>query len=519
MEDSADDADLLIRYLQNQGIFFQHERIDSESALTDALQRDWDMVICDYNLPSFNAMTVIARAKVLKPDLPLIVVSGSAGEDLAVETIRAGASDYIMKENLTRLIPAIERSFKERVFHIESRQVEEALKRREEELRQAQKLEAIGQLAGGIAHDFNNIMAAILMRVDFMLEDLGGEKPSPDVVGRLRTGLEQIRGSGNRATDLTRQLLQFSRKQLLLPKVLSLNAVIRDFEKMLRPIIEENIEFELALDGDVKNIKVDPGHIEQVIMNLVINGRDAMPKGGMLKISTRNTALDAAVAQRAEVTSGPYVLLEVQDSGTGIAPEVRDRIFEPFFTTKPVGKGTGLGLSNVYGIVKQNHGLIFVDSEVGRGTTFQIYFPAVDEEIEISKVSPQAVVKLTGTETILLVEDESDLREVVSNALRKNGYCVLTASDGEEAMERLKAHGSAVHLIITDVVMPNMGGLELASNAQKISKETKVLFHSGYTEDKLIQSGIRSGQIHFLGKPYNMKGLLGKVRSVLGSLP
>jgi CheY-like chemotaxis protein len=284
---------------------------------------------------------------------------------------------------------------------------------------------------------------------------------------------------------------------------------------MLRPIVEENIEFKVTLAENLGNIKVDPGHFEQVVMNLVINARDAMPHGGVLEISAYNSSIEESVAKRCNVATEPYMLLTVKDTGTGMSLEVQRRIFEPFFTTKAPGKGTGLGLSTVYGIVKQNRGLLFVESELGKGTVFKIYFPRVDEEVEKSPSLPVVGTQLRGNETVLFVEDEANLRTVACKTLEKNGYKVLTASNGIEALNTLRSHPGRIHLIITDVVMPQMGGTELASKVHEFDKDVKILFQSGYTEDTLIQNGIRTGLIHFLEKPYNIKSLLATVRGIL----
>jgi signal transduction histidine kinase len=516
VDDSRQDVDLMLLHLQREGVKVEHELVDSEPALKSALSRDWDVVICDFYLPGFDGIKAISMVKAERPDLPVLVVSGSVGEERAVESMRAGASDFILKASLARLMPAIERGMKERRFLTESRQIEAALKKTEEDLRQAQKLEAIGQLAGGIAHDFNNIIAAVLMQAEALLEDGGNGADIRKRVSDLEAGVRKIGEAAERAKSLTRQLLGFSRRQVLQPKVLSLNALISQMEAMLRPLVEESIEFRNSLASDLRNVKVDPSHIEQILLNLVVNSRDAMPQGGAISIATRNDSVDQKMAASYGVTAGPYALLEVSDTGTGLSPEAQKRLFEPFFTTKPMGKGTGLGLCTIYGIVKQNRGLIFVESELGAGTTFRIYFPQVEEAAEEARAPAPLPEKLSGTETILVVEDEMVLQEVICRSLRRQGYQILTATNGIEALSLIQSYAGEIHLVITDVVMPQMGGSELAAECFRLGKRLKFLFQSGYTEDTLVQNGIRSGQIHFLEKPYTSKILLAKVREIIG---
>jgi two-component system, cell cycle sensor histidine kinase and response regulator CckA len=379
----------------------------------------------------------------------------------------------------------------------------------EEQLRQAQKMEAIGRLAGGIAHDFNNLLTAINGYSELSIRQLQVGDP-------LRSNIEEIKKAGDRAAALTRQLLAFSRKQVLQPKVLDLNAVVFEIEQMLKRLMGEDIELQTVLQSDLGSIKGDPGQIEQVIMNLVVNARDAMPKGGKLIIETKNVLLDEAyMNQHLAVSPGSYVMLAVSDSGMGMERKTQSRIFEPFFTTKEAGKGTGLGLSTVYGIVKQSGGNIWVYSEVGQGSTFKIYLPRVDEEAQEYKPSQKGLGTLSGTETILLAEDEEIVRNLMREVLKRNGYEVLEATNGGAALLLCERHQGAIHLMITDVVMPEMSGRELADRLRLLRPEMKVLFMSGYMDDTIVHHNILDSDIPFLQKPFTPHTLALKVREVL----
>jgi PAS domain S-box-containing protein len=379
----------------------------------------------------------------------------------------------------------------------------------QEQLRQSQKMEAIGLLAGGIAHDFGNLLAIVQGYSELSLLKLPKEDP-------LRENIEEVKKAGGRAMDLIRRLLAFSRRQIFQTSVLDLNTILRDLEKMLRRIIGEDIELVTLLADDLGKIEADPGQIEQILLNLAVNARDAMPSGGKLTIETTNTELDKTYARsHVAVKPGRYVMVSVSDTGVGMTPEVRERVFEPFFTTKEKGKGTGLGLSTVYGIVKQSGGNIWVYSEPGYGTTFKIYLPRLDEllkrerEMKIVEESPR------GNETILVVEDEEKVLMMVAEILREQGYKILGAPRGENALLIAGQHKGPIHLMVTDVVMPGMNGRELAGRLAPLHSEMKVLYMSGYTDDAIVHHGVLEKGINFIQKPFTVAGLASKVRQVL----
>lgn len=390
----------------------------------------------------------------------------------------------------------------------ERRRTEEALRHTEEQLRQSQKLEGVGQLAGGIAHDFNNLLTVINGFCELAMRGLRPEDP-------LLANLEEIKKAGDRASSLTRQLLAFSRRQVLQPKTLNLDTVVTDMEKMLRRIIGENIDLRAELEPSLGNVNADPGQIEQIILNLVVNARDSMPNGGKLTIETDNVYLDREyVKNHVGTQAGPHVMLAVSDTGYGIDEETMGRIFEPFFTTKEIGKGTGLGLSTVYGIVKQSGGNIWVYSEVGRGTTFKVYLPRVDQGAEEYK-SAHAARPPQGSETILLVEDEEMLRKFARQTLATYGYEILEAPNGEEAISLSKQHVGPIHLLLTDVIMPGMNGRELATRLAEARRSLRVMFMSGYTDDAMVHQGMLDYSVVFIQKPFSPESLARKVREVL----
>jgi hypothetical protein len=379
----------------------------------------------------------------------------------------------------------------------------------ERQLLQAQKMEAVGRLAGGVAHDFNNLLTAILGSADLLLEDLS-------VDDQRRGDVQEIKQAAHRAAALTHQLLAFSRQQVLAPRILDLNTVVADVEKMIRRLIGEDIDVRTVLAPGLGAVQADPGQLEQVIMNLAVNARDAMPQGGKLTIETANAELDELYAQEHLPTDpGRYVMLAVSDTGIGMHEEVKAHVFEPFFTTKEKGKGTGLGLAMVYGIVKQSGGYIWVYSEPGRGTTFKIYLPRVAASPEPPAPKPHASPSLRGSETVLVAEDQEEVRKLTRRVLEARGYAVLAAANGSEALQLAEKHTGPIHLLVTDVIMPEMSGREVARLLAASRPEMKVLYLSGYADESIVHHGVLEPGIAFLQKPFTAEALGGKVREVL----
>jgi PAS domain S-box-containing protein len=386
-----------------------------------------------------------------------------------------------------------------------------ASKQMEAQLRQSQKMEAVGHLAGGVAHDFNNILTVINGCSELLLAT-----PLSDDVRPL---VSEIHKAGERAATLTRQLLAFSRKTVLQSRVLSINELVRDFQQLLGRLIGEDIRLATEFRADPARVRVDPGQMEQVLMNLVVNARDAMPRGGTLTIGTRDVFLDDDyVRNHADVRAGRYVLVSVADTGCGMEKATLARIFEPFFTTKPVGQGTGLGLAMVYGIIKASGGHAAVESEVGRGTRFQLFLPSADEPDAVSH-APSRMSRHGGSETVLLVEDEEGVRKLARQALEARGYRVLEACDGEMALRICREHQGTIDLLLSDVVMPHMGGRELRERMAGSNPLTRVLFTSGYTDDAVVRHGVLQAESDFLQKPFTVQALLRKVREVLDREP
>ncbi len=623
VEDSEDDAELVALALKRGGYAVSYERVQTRADMAAALDREpWDAVISDYTMPGFDAPSAFAVLRSRNQDLPFIIVSGTVGEETAVAAMRLGVHDYLLKDKLSRLAPAIERELREAAERAARREAEIALrrsearyrrlaeagiigihihdaagrileandafltmvghspddvrsgaltlseltapdvraaaveqlashgvlrsteqeyvrkdgtrvpalvalatlegghnisvsldlterKRLEEQLRTSQKMEAIGALAGGVAHDFNNLLSVILSYTRLLLDGLPPDDP-------IASDLEEVHTAGLRAADLTRQLLAFSRKQLLQPRVLDVNSIVTGMEKMLRRLLGEGIELSLIAGARVGKVHADPGQLEQVVMNLVVNARDAMPKGGQLSIETDNVVLSSEdAAQHAGLAAGPYVVISVTDTGTGIDANTQSRIFEPFFTTKEHGKGTGLGLSTVYGIVKQSAGDIVVSSELGKGSTFKVYLPRTDGAADALVPDAPAAPTLRGHETVLIVEDEDQVRGIMRAVLRRYGYNVLEAHNGGEAFLVCEKYPEPIHLLITDVILPRMSGREVATRLTSMRPDMKVLFVSGYIESSVEHHGMLDAGIAFLPKPITPELLANKARDVL----
>jgi two-component system cell cycle sensor histidine kinase/response regulator CckA len=624
LEDDSIDAELVRATLASAGIECEILRVDNRAAFTSALEtQTFDLILADMSLPSFDGIEGLALAKRTSPGVPFLFVSGSMGEELAVETLRQGAKDYVLKDRMARLGPAVRRALEEKRQRDEREKAEEALrfarfsldysgeaiyqvgpdarityvneaacrslgysreellsmavheidpdfppdfwpefwarcqrepvirieakhrrkngrdfpveitinhlsfggresnltfarditerKQLEAQFRQAQKMEAVGTLAGGIAHDFNNILTVILGHCELLLR----QQQNNDA---FREEITEIQTAGARAATLTRQLLAFSRKQLLEPVVLDLNEVVTGLEKMLRRLIPEDIRITASLEPGPTRIKADRGQLEQIVMNLIVNARDAMAGGGQITIETKRVELDAAYAEEhGYVVPGPHVMLAVSDTGSGMDSETKSRIFEPFFTTKEQGLGTGLGLSTVYGIVKQSGGSIEVYSELGRGTVFKIYFPEFGDSVsEARQVSAREPARsLYGSETVLLVEDDTGLRSLARRTLEMYGYHVLEGTSAESAILATRAHDGPIHLLLTDTVMPGRSGPELVRILAAERPDLKVLYMSGYTPEGVLRHGLLDGAVAFLQKPFTPDALVAKVRSAL----
>lgn len=502
VEDAEDDALLTVRALQRGGYDVAFERVDTAPAMTAALDgHSWDLVIADFSMPQFSGSAALALLRSRDLDVPFIFVSGTIGEDTAVTAMRGGAQDYLIKGNLTRLLPAVERELREAERRRGHRLVER-------QLRQMEKFESLGKLAGGIAHDFNNLLGVIIGYCEVL-------NSSGKLGDTARQQVQEIHKAGERAATLTRQLLAFSRKQILEPRVMDLRAMVADMGRLFQRLIGEDIELVTTGPPQLGRVRADPGQIEQVLMNLVVNARDAMPKGGQITIETADVELDETFASKdLTVQPGRYILLAVSDTGSGIDPQTLSRIFEPFFTTKE--GGTGLGLATVYGVVKQSGGTIWVYSEEGRGTTFKIYLPRVEQQ-ETAPDRPREASG--GQETILLVEDAEPLRTVTATFLREGGYQLLEAGSGAEALKLIERYGKPVHLLLTDVVMPGVSGVDLAQRVQARHPHLKVLYISGYTDDALVRHGVLTGAVSILSKPFTREALLNKVRAVLDNAP
>ena len=502
VEDSENDSHLVVRELERAGYEITHLRVDSRDSLRAALDTcRWDIVISDYNIPGFNGTQALAMVRETQEELPFIFVSGSIGEETAVAAMRAGANDYVMKNNLTRLVPAIERELREARARSERQGLED-------QLRQAQKMEAVGRLAGGVAHDFNNILTAILGYSQLIQQQLGTDHELSREIG-------EVEKAATRAAALTRQLLAFSRRQVLQLRVLDLNEVVEGIENMLRRLIGADVDLSIAYGVDLGRVKADAGQVEQVLMNLIVNARDAMPEGGKLTIETANVDLAAG---RADAAPGSYVTLAVIDTGTGMDEATRARIFEPFFTTKESGRGTGLGLSTVHGIVKQSGGTIEVRSELGSGTTFTVYLPRVEAAMEARRAPKRQGEMASGTETVMVVEDDELVRNVVGEGLRLGGYKVIEVTDRTQALvvaEACSRSNMRVDLMLSDVVTPGMSVSELTERLLAIYPGMKILYMSGYTEHAASYEGLLEGTA-FLQKPFTVDQLLARVREILG---
>lgn len=633
VEDRPSDVDLLLFELRRSGYEVMWQRVDEEPDYREQLKPDLDVILTDYNLPQFDATTALQILNETGLNIPFIVVSASIPEEFAVEMMKQGAADYLLKDRLGRLGAAIDSALQKRQVREARRIAEEALRESEarhraiselssdyayslyiprdgsvvsewitdaftritghtldevsarggwmslvhpadrerlesrwqdllagrstttelriatrsggfrtirdrarpvydpaegrvhrvygaaeditqqrlleEQLRHSQKMEAIGRLAGGVAHDFNNTLAVIRGYTDFALEDLPSDSP-------LRDDLEEIRKAADRASSLTRQLLAFSRKQVLAPHNVSVRELVQGVERMTRRVIGEDIGLETRFTADPDTVFIDSGQMEQVLLNLVVNARDAMPEGGRLTITTASVEPDELfIARHPEARPEPYVVVEVSDTGCGMSREVLQRVFEPFFTTKEAGKGTGLGLATVYGTLQQSGGFITVYSEPNLGTTFKLYLPCITSRTPEADLTAGAGGDGQVSATVLLVEDEAEVRKLTFRLLSRCGYRILESASAEEALALSRRYRDPIHLLLTDLVLPGMPSRELIQKLRSMHPEARLLLTSGYPDEVLVGRGlIQPGEL-LLQKPFTAQDLARKVRSAL----
>jgi signal transduction histidine kinase len=502
VEDSEDDAKLLVRELQRGDYAVSFLRVQTAATMSEALaNKKWDLVICDYSMPHFSGMDALKLLRATGSDVPFIFLSGTIGEDTAVAALKMGAQDYLMKDNFKRLLPAIQRELDEATRRKER-------KRLEEQVQQLQKFEAIGRLAGGIAHDFNNALGVILAWTQLGYDELPPGSPT-------RAKFQAIREQAQNTAGLTRQLLAFARRQVLQRQNLDLNDLITQTSRLLRTAIGATIELKLILALDLHTVTADPTQIDQIMMNLCLNARDAMPTGGRIVIETQNTTITEEFSRvHSFGVPGEYVLISVSDTGTGMDQATLSHLFEPFFTTKELGRGTGLGLATAYGIVKQHDGFINAYSEVGKGTTFRVYLPSHMAPSQVRRAE-SSLKDFGGTETILLAEDNAALRDVARKVMEPLGYHMIVASTGQEAVELFKANREKIRVAVLDVIMPSLGGVEAYLQIRALKPDLPVIFTTGHTaESASLNSLLEKGAV-FLGKPHTPAALCQTIRSIL----
>ena len=495
-------AEAVTAELERGGYQPHVERATTRVQLEQALGGNWDIAISDFILTDFGALEALRIIQERAIDLPLIVVSGKIKDSDVLSALKAGAADHMTRSNLMRLNAAVERE-------IRAAKLRRERVRLEDQFHQAQKMEAVGRLAGGVAHDFNNLLTVITGYSDLLLT-------SRELKDNHRTALEEIRRSAERGGALTHQLLAFSRRQPMVSRTVHVNDLIIQIEKMLRRLIGEDIELVTIPAAPQDAVTADPGRLEQVIMNLVVNARDAMPQGGKLTIETGTIHLgDSFSAKHLGVPAGQHVTISVTDTGVGMDEETKSHLFEPFFTTKGPGSGTGLGLATAYGIIRQSGGAIGMLSEVGTGTTARIYLPLAQERPQATPQTAKAEDELNGRETILLVEDEARVRKLILDVLTSRGYNVMEATRGEEAIRLCKQLKGKIDLAVVDVVMPEMSGPDLMKQINPVCPNIRVLYISGYTDEAIVHHGIPQSGAAFLQKPFMPDALARKVREVL----
>jgi two-component system, cell cycle sensor histidine kinase and response regulator CckA len=512
LEHSREVGERIGTILTNGGIACVIHRVETQQSFTIGITDNRaDLILAEFNTPGCDGEWALALAQKVASHIPFIFVSESINEPLITELLYRGVTDVISKAALARLTPAVQRILKEQQEREARREAEEALLQHQLQLRHLQKLEAVGRLAGGLAHDFNNLLTVILGHSQVVLNEI-------DAVHPLRSQIQEMHNAGERARVLIRQLLMFSRKRPSEAKIISLNALLGDFESMLHRVIGEDIQLTVRLCSDDLRIKVDPALVEQIVMNLVVNARDAMPNGGRLTLELQSTYLDRTpVYHVMDLSPGEYVKLSVSDTGCGMSPEVQAQIFKPFFTTKDEEKGTGLGLSTVFDIVTHNGGGLDVSTAIGEGTRFDVYVPRIMGEIDAPTEEPSVTTTLRGHETILLVEDDEAVRLLVRDELCKLGYRIVEARNGIEACLVATPYMGKLQLLLTDIVMPGMSGTELAGHLRVIKPDLNILFMSGYEDDVGIGTGDTA--IAYLQKPFTTEALAGRVRQLLDHIP
>jgi len=495
-------ADAVSAELRRGGFEPTFHRISTAPELTEALNSTWEIAISDFAVGDFGAIEALRVIQAQGRDLPLIAITGKIRDSDVLSVLKAGAADHLTRSNLMRLNAAVERE-------LHGVRLRRERNRLEEQFRQAQKMEAVGRLAGGVAHDFNNLLTVITGYSDLLL---GGT----DLKESQRTALQEVRRSAERGGALTNQLLAFSRRQPLQTRLVHVNDLVMQIERLLRRLIGEDVELITIPAAGSDVVAADPGRLEQVIMNLAVNARDAMPNGGKLTIETGTRHLSEAVlAKQLGVEPGRFVTIAITDTGTGMDADTQSHLFEPFFTTKSASRGTGLGLATAYGIVRQSGGAIGFTSQVGAGTTAFLYLPMAEDRTEAAGERGTADERLTGAETILLVEDETRVRKLIVDVLAARGYRVLEATRGADAIRLCRIHSSQIDLAVVDVVMPEMSGPELVRQIAPLEPEMRVLYISGYTEEAMVHHGIEQSGAAFLQKPFLPDALARKVREVL----
>ena len=507
VEDNPGDAQLLQEYLTDGlGAGYRITHCDRLGEALKFLDREaCDIILLDLSLPDSRGLPTFLNLHGKASDIPIVILTGFDDESLASQAMQRGAQDYLPKNSLDG--HQLARTIR---YAIERKQWEETIRAREERINRMQKMEAIGRLSGGIAHNFNNILTAIIGNCELLL-------PRVVVDPKALRYTEAIQRAAQRASSLTRELMAFCRKQPMHPQPVQVNDVIRDMEQLLHGVISKDIGFEFALDQHLGQILADPVQVEQIVLNLVLNARDAMPDGGRIMVRTAAIALTTPLEGVPDrIPPGSYIALSVSDTGKGIDPAVIPHIFEPFFTTKEEGKGTGLGLATVYGIVKQNHGFIHVSTEHESGTAFTLYLPRQVGEIrQPEPPEPRSVSVPRGTETLLLVEDEANVSSVLAELLTEQGYQVLIAADGEEALTLFRQNADRIHLVISDIHMPGINGYEFARRLKALSPPTKIILISGNAEDRASKDRDDTLIAALLPKPFSSQTLTRTIRNVL----